>query len=376
MDGRGDAFRDQRADEIAGLLLMGQVDGRRRAIGAAVNVAHIDRLGEMRAPAGRSADEEDRLVGGGEADPRHPRPVGNKADAADGRGRQNALAVGLVVERDVARNDREIQRAAGFADALDGMDELAHDLRALGIAEIEVVGGGERQGAGRGEVAPAFGDRLLAALERIGLAIARRDVGGEGERLDRVSLDAHDTSVAARNLQRIALDQRVVLLPHPAARGAVGGIKQLQQRVGHVRLRDVSGGQRSGLLRLDPRPVVFGRLVAEILDRQVRDFLALMQDAEAQIVRGAADNGEVEAPFGEDRLGFLLLLGAQHHEHALLAFREHHLIGRHALLAHRHAVEIQLDAEVALGAHLDGGAGEAGRAHVLDGDDRAGRHQL
>jgi hypothetical protein len=39
-------------------------------------------------------------------------------------------------------------------------------------------------------------------------------------------------------------------------------------------------------------------------------------------------------------------------------------------------VEVELDAEITLGAHLDRGAGEAGRAHVLDGDDRAGRHQL
>jgi hypothetical protein len=36
----------------------------------------------------------------------------------------------------------------------------------------------------------------------------------------------------------------------------------------------------------------------------------------------------------------------------------------------------ELDAEIALGAHLHGGTGEAGRAHVLDGDDRAGLHQL
>ena len=35
----------------------------------------------------------------------------------------------------------------------------------------------------------------------------------------------------------------------------------------------------------------------------------------------------------------------------------------------RHAVEVELDAEVALGAHLDRRAGEARRAHVLDRDD-------
>ena len=78
-----------------------------------------------------------------------------------------------------------------------------------------------------------------------------------------------------------------------------------------------------------------------------------MQHAKTQIVGGLADDGEVEAPFVENRLGFLFLLGAQHHQHALLAFRQHHLVGAHALLAHRHLVEIELDAEIALGAHLD-----------------------
>ena len=89
-----------------------------------------------------------------------------------------------------------------------------------------------------------------------------------------------------------------------------------------------------------------------------------------------ADDGEIEPPFAEDRLGFLFLFRAQHHEHALLAFRQHHLIGGHALFAHRHLVEIEFDAEIALGAHLDGRAGEAGRTHVLDGDDGARSHQF
>jgi methylmalonyl-CoA mutase cobalamin-binding subunit len=33
---------------------------------------------------------------------------------------------------------------AGLADAFDRADELAHDLGLLGVAEIEVVGGGQR----------------------------------------------------------------------------------------------------------------------------------------------------------------------------------------------------------------------------------------
>ena len=70
------------------------------------------------------------------------------------------------------------------------------------------------------------------------------------------------------------------------------------------------------------------------------------------------------------------LLGVQHHQHALLALRQHHLVGAHAGLAAGHMVEVELDAEIALGAHLDRRRGEARRAHVLDRDDRAGRHQF
>ncbi len=42
----------------------------------------------------------------------------------------------------------------------------------------------------------------------------------------------------------------------------------------------------------------------------------------------------------------------------------------------RHRVEIEVDAEVALGAHLDRRAGQARRAHVLDRDDAALLHDL
>jgi hypothetical protein len=64
--------------------------------------------------------------------------------------------------------------------------------------------------------------------------------------------------------------------------------------------------------------------------------------------------------------------GLENHEHALLAFRQHHLIGGHAGLRAAAPCRDQLDAEVALGAHFDRRAGEAGRAHVLDRDDGAG----
>jgi hypothetical protein len=44
-------------------------------------------------------------------------------------------------------------------------DELAHDLGPLRIAEVEIVGVASGLRADRGDVAPGFGDGLLAALE-------------------------------------------------------------------------------------------------------------------------------------------------------------------------------------------------------------------
>ncbi len=85
---------------------------------------------------------------------------------------------------------------------------------------------------------------------------------------------------------------------------------------------------------------------------------------------------ELEPPFAEDRLGLGLLLGLEHHQHALLALREHHLVGAHAGLPARHLVEIERNAEIALGAHLDRRAGQAGGAHVLDSDDAALGHDF
>ena len=137
-----------------------------------------------------------------------------------------------------------------------------------------------------------------------------------------------------------------------------------------------AAGRAGGLLGLDPGAVVFRGFVAQFLDRQIGNFLALPDDAEAQVVGGFAADGEVELPLPENGLGLLLLGRLQHHQHALLAFGEHHLVGRHVIFALRHAVEVEANAEIALGPHLDGRASEAGGAHVLNGDDGAGLHQL
>ena len=176
-----------------------------------------------------------------------------------------------------------------------------------GLPKLRLSVAAKRFRADGVQIAPAFGHRLLAAFERIGLAIARRHVGGEGERLGGMAFDAHDARIAAGQLQRIALDQRVILLPDPAAGGLVRPSRRACSSASATsHFGNVVRGERGVLYRLDPWPVIFRRFVAEFLDRQVGDFLALMDDAEAQIVGGLADDGEVEAPFDEDGFGLLL----------------------------------------------------------------------
>ena len=305
-----------------------------------------------------------------------PGHVRQQADPADGRCWQDALAVGLVVERDIAGHDREIEGAAGLANALDAAHELAHGMRALGIAEVQVVGDGERRGADGGQVAPGLGHGLPAALDRIRLAIARRDIARHGEALGAV-LDADDAGIAAGRDHGIAENQGVVLFIDPALRALVRRADQLQQRlaVGQGR-RDRAGGDHRQLWRVHPGPVIFGSLVAEFLDRHVGHDLALMADHEPERVGGVADHGEVETPLAEDGLRLGFLAGREHHQHALLAFRQHHLVGAHALFAAGHLVEIELDAQIALRAHLHGRAGQPRRAHVLDGVNAALGHDF
>ena len=58
---------------------------------------------------------------------------------------------------------------------------------------------------------------LFAAFKRIGFHVAGCHVGGKGQRLGWMPFDPNDTSVATGQLQTVALNQRVILFPDPAA---------------------------------------------------------------------------------------------------------------------------------------------------------------
>src|SRR5262249_56830787 len=87
-------------------------------------------------PAASLPDQKARLILAFESDRHRFAKLIEQTHTADRRGRQNGAPIGLVVERDVARHDGELERAAGFTDAAHAVDELPHNLRPLRIAEI------------------------------------------------------------------------------------------------------------------------------------------------------------------------------------------------------------------------------------------------
>src|SRR5207247_10160742 len=92
--------------------------------------------------------------------------VGDETDAADHRRGGDRPPVGLVVERDVPRDDGDVERLGGRRDALDRLGELPADLRFLRIAEVEAVREADPLSARAGDVACGADDRLGARAER------------------------------------------------------------------------------------------------------------------------------------------------------------------------------------------------------------------
>src|SRR4029079_11293977 len=66
--------------------------------------------------------------------------VGNEPDAANARRGWERPSVGVVVQRDVARDDGDAEGIGRRSDALDCLLQLPPDRRFLRIAEVEAVG--------------------------------------------------------------------------------------------------------------------------------------------------------------------------------------------------------------------------------------------
>ena len=97
----------------------------------------------------------------------------------------DAAAGRFVVQRDVAAGDRQAQRAAGVAEAADGLRQLPERLRPRRVAVVQAVRDAERPRAGDRDVARRLGDAHRGAQPGIGGAHARVPVGGRDEGLRR-----------------------------------------------------------------------------------------------------------------------------------------------------------------------------------------------
>jgi hypothetical protein len=99
-------------------------------------------------------------------------------------------------------------------------------------------------------------------------------------------------------------------------------------------------------------------------------------DHQVACIGYASDHREIQFPLVEHGLGPGFRSRLQHHQHAFLAFRQHQLVGAHAGFALRHLVQVDVDADMALGRHLDRRGGQPRCTHVLDGDDGIHAHQF
>src|SRR5919198_720734 len=112
---------------------------------------------------GAVAGDEDDVARGPEAGAECEGGVVEHADDADDRGRVDRPAMVLVVERDVARDDREAERLARERHALDRLGQLVADLRRLRVPEVEAVRDRGGTGARAGDVAGRLADGAPAA---------------------------------------------------------------------------------------------------------------------------------------------------------------------------------------------------------------------
>ena len=133
-------------EELDERRLGGKIEPR----GATADLAPARLILGARQRDGRGSGEQDHVA----LAPRsgHRPHVFEQPDAADDGGRVDRAAVGLVVERDVARDDRDAQRLARLRHPLDRLGELPRDLALLRVAEVETVRQPDRLGPGAGDV--------------------------------------------------------------------------------------------------------------------------------------------------------------------------------------------------------------------------------
>ena len=343
-------------------------------------------LGELAGEQGSSegAHERDLVSRARKAQAPGPACVGQAAEHSDDGGRVDGAGGTLVVERDVAADDRRLQSAAGLAQAADGFAQLPGDVRLLRVAEVEVVGRAERLGADAGEVGGALEHRCDRAAVGVGgdaaaVAVDAHGQGGPGPPAGAAGREREHRCVGLLGAADGArLDDCVVLLEQRPARGEVGARQQREQRlVERGRGVEAGGGGRVDRPRRRLRIEVIQRaLLDEGGDRHVAHGLPVAQHADPPAVGDGADGRAADLPLLADGQRVLEVVGLEDAEHALLRLADHHLEGLHAGLAQRHLGDVDVDPHAALGGHLGCRGGQPGGAEVLQRHEQPALEQL
>ena len=202
----------------------------------------------------------------------------------------NRAALGLVVERDVAGDDRRFEGAAGIADPADALRELPHDLRPLGRSEVEAVGDRDRAAAARRDVARRLGHRLLAAFVRIEIAVDRIHVAASSPARGRFLSRERPRRRAAPAAQSCSCARSCRTAPRSSASSRDsarrGAAKSCVGQIAVVELFALRAGRDAvRVLRRRERPVVHRRLGRDRIDRDRRDFVAMPEEAHESVVR-------------------------------------------------------------------------------------------
>ena len=141
----------------------------------------------------------------------------------------DGLSLALVVQADVAADDRNFQHPAGPRHSPDALLQLIVNFGTFRVAEIQAVGQGQRLRPHAGKVAANLGYGDLSSPVRVELAIPPVAVDGQRDS-PAGALDPQHRSIVARSRYRVRLHLVVVLAVHVPLAGDVGGGQQAQQQ--------------------------------------------------------------------------------------------------------------------------------------------------
>src|SRR5438067_1409226 len=138
-----------------------------------------------------------------------------KTDDTNHRRRVDGMAIGLVVEADVAARNRHVERSTRLANPFDRLCELPHDRRAFRVAEVQAIGRAERPGAGARDVPGRFSHGEHRAPMRIEVAVPAVPIDRQSQRAIGAA-HTNDARAHSWQIDRARPHHVVVLAVHPA----------------------------------------------------------------------------------------------------------------------------------------------------------------